>query len=386
MKIVFLTNQIMGSGGIERVLSQRTNYLVEKFGYDITIITTENNSKNYSNTYSFFQYNKKIKNIDLNICYLDFYSKNRNVSFFKRKILEKQLKNKNLKMLKKLISEIEPDIIVSVNGISRCICSKLNRKYKKVLEHHSEKGQFILKRKKGFFEMIKNSLHNIKEYLYIYNYDEFLVLTEEDKKSWGNKKIKVINNPLPFIATRNSLCINKKIISVGRLEAQKGFDILIDVWKKVNKVYPEWILEIYGEGSQKKELQNKIDNLNLTDSLLLMGNEKNIQEKYLESSIYVMSSRYEGMPMVLLETMNCGLPIISFECPCGPKDLIKDGENGYLCKCFNVNEMAEKIIYLIKNKEKRIEMGKKSRELSFNYSEDKIMNQWKKLFENLIKK
>ena len=224
-----------------------------------------------------------------------------------------------------------------------------------------------------------------KEYSNIKRYDEFLVLTEEDKKDWGDSKIKVINNPLSFDSKEISSCKNKKIISVGRLTKQKGFDILIDVWKKVREKHSDWILEIYGEGNLKKELQSKIDSLNLTDSLLLKGSEKNIQSKYLEGSIYVMSSRYEGFGMVLIEAMSCGLPLVSFDCPCGPKDIIKDGENGFLIKFGNIEQMIEKINYLIENEDKRIEMGKKSKKLSYNYSEEEIMNQWKELFENLLK-
>ena len=131
--------------------------------------------------------------------------------------------------------------------------------------------------------------------------------------------------------------------------------------KKVNEKHSAWILEIYGEGSLRKELQDKIDSLNLTDTLVLKDNEKNIQSKYLEGSIYVMSSRYEGMPMVLLEAMSYGLPLVSFDCPCGPKDIIKDGKNGFLIKFGNTNEMAEKINYLIENENERIKMGKKSK-------------------------
>ena len=195
--------------------------------------------------------------------------------------------------------------------------------------------------------------------------------------------MRVIYNFLDCIPRKNSNCKNKKIISVGRLEYQKGFDILIDVWKKVDEKHSDWVLEIYGEGSLRKELQDKIDSLNLTDSLILKGSEKNIQSKYLESSIYMMSSRYEGMPMVLLEAMSCGLPLVSFDCPCGPKDIIKDGENGFLVKFGNIEEMAKKINYLIENEDKRIDMGKKAKELSYNYLKEKIMNQWKELFENL---
>lgn len=385
MKLVFCVNQIKNHGGIERVLSQRVNYLMKNFNYDITIITTDNNSKNFKGKDYYFPLNFNIKIIDLNINYDDLLQKDCN--YLVKKIKYMKLKKIHLKKLKEIIKEINPDVLISLGDISKYFCFQTKSPCKKIIEHHFNKEFYMPKLKnKKTIEKIKYFYRNYQEKKLIDKYDEFLVLTNEDRLAWNNDKIKVINNPLAFISEKTSNCSNKKVISVGRLEKQKGFDMLIDIWEKVNKLYPDWILEIYGEGSLRKELQNKIDSLGLTNSLFLKGNEKNIQEKYLNSSIYVMSSRFEGFGMVLIEAMNCGLPIISFGCPCGPKDLIEDGENGYLCKCFDIDEMAERIIYLIKNEEKRIEMGKKSRELSFNYSEDKIMSQWKELFENLIKK
>ena len=382
MKLVFCTPQIIGSGGVERVLAQRLNYFVEKFGYDVTVITTENNSIIYENKPPFFYFNSKIKIIDLKISYTNVL----NCNFIKKKIKINLLKSNHLKKLNAIVNEIKPDILISLGDIDRTISYKVNYSCKKILEHHVSKKYFTGElTANNFFDKLKVTYREYREKQYLNKYDEFLVLTEEDKKAWGDERIKVINNPLPFDSEEVSNCKNKKIISIGRLDEQKGFDILIDVWKKVNAKHPDWILEIYGEGSLRKKLQEKINLLNLEDSLILKGNEKNIQLKYLENSIYVMSSRYEGMPMVLLEAMSCGLPLISFDCPYGPKDIIKDGENGFLVKFGNIDKMAEKINYLIENEDKRIEMGKKSKELSYNYSEEKIMNQWKELFENLLK-
>ena len=382
MKLIFCTPQIVGAGGVERVLSQRLNYFIEKFNYDIIVITTEKNSLTYNNKNSFYYFNPKIEIIDLGINYADNLSSN----FFIKQMQLKNKCNKNLKFLNKIVNKVKPDFLISTDGNTSSICYKVNYPCEKIIEHHISKQCFTKEMESySFFDKIKVIYRKYREYYYINKYDKFLVLTEEDKNSWGDSRIKVINNPLPFDSKEVSSCKNKKVISIGRLDEQKGFDILIDVWRKVNEKHPDWILEIYGEGSLRKELQDKIDSLNLTDTLILKGNEKNIQLKYLESSIYVMSSRYEGMPMVLLEAMSCGLPLVSFDCPCGPKDIIKDGENGFLIKFGNIDEMAEKISYLIENEDKRIEIGKKSKELSYNYLEEKIMNQWKELFENLLK-
>ena len=238
--------------------------------------------------------------------------------------------------------------------------------------------------KNTLIKKIKMKYREYKAKKIIEEYDIFLVLTEEDKINWGrnNPKIKVINNPLTFYSNKNSSLNEKRVISLGRLHEQKGYDILIDVWKKVNNVHSDWVLEIYGEGEEREKLQNKIDEENLTNTFKLMGRTKEVYKELLNSSIYVLSSRFEGFGMVLIEAMVCGVPIVSFDCPCGPKDIILDGKNGYLCKFGDIDDMVKKIIYLIENGDKRKEMGEIGKKLSSKYLEDNIMNQWKELYEN----
>lgn len=375
MRIMFCIQGVFNSGGMERVLINRVNYFIEKFKYECIIITVDQKKRE-----SFFKINNSAICEDLEINYCD------NIGNFPRRVknyLKKQREHK--KKLKEVIEKYKPAIIVSMGDTDKYILPIIKGDAKIILEHHFEK-YFIFKEPRNFLYKLKDFIFFKKEERLLKKYDEFLVLTEEDKKQYKNNKIKVINNPLSFYPKKISRLENKRVISIGRLVSQKGYDLLIEIWKKVALKYPDWILDIYGEGDLRKDLQEKINKYKLGNKIFLKGKEKNIQEKYLESSIYVMSSRYEGFGMVLVEAQACGLPIVSFDCPCGPKDIVTDGEDGFLCKFGNIDEMTDKIIYLIENEEKRKEFGKKARENSLRFSEEIIMKQWKELFKNLIER
>lgn len=373
MKVMFCIQGLFNSGGMERVLINRVNYLTEKFGYNCIIITTDQNNKDI-----YFKLGKETIHEDLGINYL--LNKG---NILKRTKVYLEKKKKHKRKMEEIIKKYNPDIIVSMGDTDKYILPFVKGNIKIILEHHFEK-YFIFKESRNFIYKLKDYIFIKKEEQLLDEYDEFLVLTEEDKKQYKSDKVRVINNPLSFYPKEISKLDSKKVISVGRLLPQKGYDLLIEIWRKVIKKYSDWTLEIYGEGDLRKELQEKINNYKLQNHIFLRGREKNIQMKYLESSIYVMSSRYEGMPMVLVEAQACGLPIISFNCPCGPKDIITNNVDGFLCEFGDIEDMANKIIYLIENKEKREIFGKRARENSLRFSEDKIMTQWKELLEKLI--
>lgn len=177
---------------------------------------------------------------------------------------------------------------------------------------------------------------------------------------------------------------SKKVIAVGRYSYEKGFDRLIKVWDIVNKEIKGWTLHIIGDGGCREALQNQINELGLNQCVFLDGLRNDMKEEYLDASLFVLSSRYEGFGMVLLEAMSCGVPVVSFDCPCGPKDLITDGENGYLVEDGDIEKLADRIVYLIRHPEKRKEMGAMAYKRSADYSEDKIMKQWMELFNEVL--
>lgn len=365
MKILYCTHDITFHGGLEHIVLQKVNYMIKNYNYKITILSEIQNNKEL-----FYNYNKKIVFKNLNII------EKKNIFYRWKEKIKYYIK------IKKLIKDEKYDVIISTGFFLDKLIPFLNKDICTIREYHFCKNYYknmpnYSKSKIKFYQYL-----NKKNYLL---FKKFIVLTLEDKKEWDDKRIKVISNFLTFYSEQLSKCDNKKIISVGRLYKEKGYDILIDVWNIVFKKYPDWILEIYGEGEERENLQNKINKLGLEKSFLLKGAVKNIQDKYLESSIYVMSSRCEGFGMVLLEAMACGLPVVSFDCPCGPKDIIKDNEDGFLVKFGNIEQMAEKIEELITDQEKRKQFGKNAKKNIQRYSQDKIMNQWKELFQELVR-
>lgn len=377
MKIIYCINGLFNSGGMERILTNKVNYLVENFNYDITIITTDQKNREV-----FYPLNKKVKHIDLGLNYTDDLGKN----FFKRIYIYIRKQIKHRKLLKKFFIELKPNIIISLGNHETFFLPEIvDKNIKTIREHHFNKNFRLQELSQNFLYKLKFFYDNYREEKSLKKYDEFIVLTNEDKKLWKNSKVKVIPNFSNYISNKVSKCNNRKLISVGRLSYEKGYDILIDVWNLISRKYPDWTLEIYGEGKEREGLQNKINKLGLENSFLLKGTVKNIQDKYLESSIYVMTSRYEGFGMVIIEAMSCGLPIISFDCPYGPKNIITDNEDGFVVQFENIKQMAERVEELIVNEEKRRLFGKRAKENVQRFSQDKIMEQWNRIFIELIK-
>jgi glycosyltransferase involved in cell wall biosynthesis len=169
------------------------------------------------------------------------------------------------------------------------------------------------------------------------------------------------------------------------LNEQKGYEYLIDAWTIVHRRHPDWILNVYGSGEMYDDLLSRIRKNGITDSLIINDPTSDIVSKYLECSFYIMSSRFEGFPMVLLEAMSCGLPCVSFDCPTGARDIIEDEYNGYLVEYLKVENLADRICDMIEDVDLRKEMGKHSKESVMSYLPEKIMKSWVSLFDVLVK-
>ena len=193
----------------------------------------------------------------------------------------------------------------------------------------------------------------------------------------------VMPNPVSFKCDTPSGLDEKRVVSVGRLDHMKNFPSLVNVFKKVNVKHPDWILEIYGDGPEMSAIQEQIAHYGLQNVVLMKGFTDNIQNAMTQSSIFAFPSLSEGMPMSLLEAMECGLPVVSYDCPHGPREIITDGSDGYLIPVNDENMMADRICRLIEDEELRKKMGQAAKIKAQSYQIESIIDRWMNLFNEL---
>jgi len=378
MKITYIYTALTTVGGADRVITEKANYFADKLQYDVYIITDSQGKEMPK-----FSLSPKVHLVNLDIMFGQQY----NHSFFIRGFIYFNLMRKYRKELIKQLMTIRPDFTISTLGRDVDFITSVKDGSKKIAEAHTTRKNirnFELLKKRNFIYKVIGKIWESKLEKAINKFNKLVVLTEDDASEWAEIKDSiVIPNSLPFYPQTISYNSNKKAISVGRFEIEKGHDRLIDVWSEVIKKHPDWILEIYGEGTLKKGLINIAKEKGLSDSILFKPSSMNIDKEYIDSSFCIMTSRYEGFGMVLIEAMACGLPCIAYDCPSGPRNIIKDGINGFLIKDGAVQKMAEKICFLIEHEDIRKKMGQAGYLNVEKYNIDEIMNKWKQLFESL---
>lgn len=380
IRIAYCIPSLDHSGGMERVLTIKANYLADRLGYDISIIITDD-----KDTKPYFPLSEKIRVIQLDVNIDNLWQH----PIWKRLYLYKKKMRLYKKRLKKCLNNLKPDITISLLRREINFLCDIQDGSVKVGEIHF--GRYKYREANfGFLPGLVNQWITNRWMAQldkkVQQLDKFVVLTHEDAAYWkGLSNLTVIPNPITIEQGIYSDCTSRQVIAVGRYTYQKGFDLLIPAWKIVNENHPDWTLNIYG-GGDKEDLQQMIDNLGLSSTLKLNDPVSQIREKYQQSSIFVLSSRFEGLPLVLMEAMSCGLPSVSFTCPCGPKDIIHDGEDGILCENGNIESLAAGICQLIEDEQLRKEMGKKAAQNIQKFAINRIMQQWDYLFQDLVRK
>lgn len=379
MRVVYCIASIYNPGGKDRVIVSKTNELA-KVGIEVFIVTTDQNQRP-----SFFPLHPLVVQHDLGINYTAT-----NTSSIIKRCKEKRTQQKRHKeLLTAYIHKIKPDIIISTFEEDGPIIASLNTPAIKVMELHYSK-----ERRYNEYVRAKLSPARILDFLRT-RYDEYVVsryhylvaLTKTDADKWWSIKNKCnIPNPLSWEPqTAVPTPTQQKIVAVGRYSSEKNFEELINIWALVSPQYPGWQLEIIGQGYLQSRLENRISELGLGNSTKLIPPTSNILNKYKEASFLVMTSKYEGFGMVLIEAMSCGLPVISYNCPYGPQEIIHHKKDGFLVPVGDQKQFALYMRKLIESSELRKHMGENALQSSKKYSSQHIIQQWISLFEDLLK-
>lgn len=374
MRIIYCIAGTRHSGGMERVLANKTNWLASH-GHEVIIITTDQMSEP-----PFFTLHPSIKCYDLSIC----YEANNGKSFWNKAFSYPIKQIKHRLRLSRLLKSLKADVVVSMFCNEASLLPKIKDGSKKVLEIHFSRFKRLQYNRSGLWRVADMVRSHIDERV-AKRYDRFVVLTKEDRSYWGNiANVSVISNAVSDIIASPSALTEKRVLAVGRLTHQKGFDLLLEAWKDVCAQNSDWTLTIAGEGPMEQQLRNQICKYHLEHRVELTGAQKDIGQLYAKSSVLALSSRYEGLPMVLLEAQSWGLPIVAFQCKCGPKDVITHDEDGFLVDEGDSREFANRLLTLINNPEMRQQFGVKAYQNAARYAEPVIMHHWEQLFNELI--
>lgn len=378
MKLIYCIHSVYNPGGMERVLLNKVRYLVKKMGWEILIVTTDQHNRP-----PFYPFPAEVRMVDLGINYSEDNAKGTLAKV--RGYLKRRTQHK--KALTTLLMQERADIVVSLYPSESSFLPDIKDGSKKVLELHYCKFFRLQYGREGLMGLIDRYRTRLDERL-VRRFDRFVVLTEEDKGYWGNlPNIEVIPNAALFIAPRHSTQTEKRVIAVGRLDYQKGFDRLIEAWALVqqNPACRSWRLDIFGQGEWQEMLEEMIRERDLGQTARINPPSKQIGEEYAASSILVMSSHYEGFPMVMIEAMACGVPVVSYDFKCGPRDIIREGDNGLIIPEGDISALAEGICRLIQEEELRRSMSMKAQEVTTTYSEEKVMRRWITLFNSMAR-
>ena len=373
MKILYCIAGTYNSGGMERVLANKANYLV-RHGYEVVIATSDQRGQK-----PFFALDPAIRCVDLGIN----YEENNGKSLL-NKLLHYPFKQyHHRKRMSALLKKEQPDITISMYCNEASFLPSIKDGSKKVLEIHFSKYKRLQYGRKGLWRVVDWWRSRMDERL-VRRYDKFVVLTHEDKGYWGDlPNIEVIPNARSFHTSQQADLSQKSVLAIGRYSYQKGFERLIEAWEPIAQKWPDWHLEIIGNGEERIGLQRQIDNLGLSPYIQLKEPTNRIETSYLNSSILALSSRYEGLPMVLIEAQTFGLPIVAFGCKCGPKDVIEQGKTGILVREGDIAGLSQALENLISDDDLRIQMGREAKLASVRYDENNIMKRWITLFDQL---
>lgn len=359
MKLVYVIEDFSENGGVERIVAEKANIFSNEFHHEVTIISIYKDSREIA-----YKFERNVKLLQLNV---PMAKKSNN--FLATTLSRICTLFKAYKSLNQTIKTIRPDIIFFATTLSALLLPLCKTKAKRIFESHSAR---------------KFTPYNFLFPFMERKADIVVCLTRDDAKEYRYAKdVRVIpnfiNSPHRFVSDYGI----KRAIAVGRLEHVKGFDILIDCWRSVVEKHPDWQLHIYGEGSMCQQLQEQIDCLDLKERVKLCGRCENIMERYCDYSLLLMTSRYEGLPMVLIESLSVGLPAVTFNFKYGASDIVNNEENGILVEQGDKKSFVEAMDRMMSSEQLRTQYGLKAKGTLNRFSRGSIFQRWIDLINEL---
>ncbi len=355
MKIVFSIKNINHTGGTERVTTILSKALSER-GHEVHIVSFTGADQE-----PFFEIDKRVK--------LHYLAPTQDKYPFPIRDIRR------IKLMRSLYKEIQPDIILIVDAGRSLVNIPASKGYKVITWEHFNVG-------------INWHLgHRLSRKIAAKYSDLIVTLTQPDatayKEKFKAKNAICIYNPVTINASEPSKMENKICLAIGRLVAQKNFIDLINAWHLTKAKNKGWKLRIIGAGKQEQMLVNRINELHLKDSIEMLPPQKNVVEQYKNASVYAMSSHHEGLPLVLIEAMAMGLPIVSYNCPTGPADIVSHEKTGLITPYMNVQALADGLDKVMLNEDLREKFHEESLKEVEKFSVKTIVDKWETVFKNI---